>query len=112
MYRGIAIKSWIIKELSPFGWTALISRALPELLEYNPRFSAYYVNKHTKWSQMEVDIIQYYLTKLHGKQIPTDFLFDNLELPVDYFELVGFNFMDVSNKLGSLKKAVLKFFSA
>jgi hypothetical protein len=110
MYRALAIKNWIISEISPFGWSTVIMRSLPELLEFNPRFSAYYVGKNTKWSQTEVDIIQYYLTALFKKNIPMDFLYDNLEMPVDYMELVGLNFLKTSGTFSSFKNMLSNFF--
>jgi hypothetical protein len=111
MYRAIAIKNWIISEISPFGWSTVVMRALPELLEYNPRFSAYYVGKNTKWSQMEVEIIQYYLTALFNRKIPMEFLYDNLELPVDYMDLVGLNFFKTSGVFSSFKSSLSKLFN-
>lgn len=110
MYRALPIKNWIISEVSPFGWSTVIMRALPELLETNSRFSAYYVGKGTKWSQIEVDIIQYYLKKIFNKSIPIDYLCDNVELPMDFGNLPALNFFTSDGFMSTVQRSFHKIF--
>jgi hypothetical protein len=111
-YRAIFIKNWIVAEYSPLGWSKVITTALPELLEYNHRFSAYYVNQNTMWNQTEVDIIQYYLKTLYGQKIPSNQLIDNSEMELDYASLLSFdiNFFDSGKTWNSIKQVFTRFF--
>lgn len=109
-YKALWIKNWIIREVSPFGWATLITRAMPELLEFNQRFSAYYINERTTWSQTEVDIVNWYLKKMYKIELPVDELIDNGFMEVNYMELVGISFFDTDGRWKDIGKKILGFF--
>ncbi len=73
-YRAQTLKTYISMEISPLGWATLITRALPELLEHNSRFSAYHITKRTLWSETEIDIINWYFNKMYQKEMPAHLL--------------------------------------
>lgn len=95
-YNAFEIKMWIIGQITPMGWSVLITRALPELLEVNGNFSAYYVDKNTRWTQQEINIINWYMLRMYQLTLPKDIVIDNAELEINYFELVGFNIYAVT----------------
>jgi hypothetical protein len=111
VYFALPIKNYLIKELSPLGWATLISRCLPELLETNPRFSASRINKNTKFSEIEIKIIQHYLRKMYDKRIPTDYLYDHAEIDTNYWDLVGLNFLSSTNYFHKIKNKILNLFT-
>lgn len=96
-YSALTIKNWIIEEMSPVIWVTLITRAMPELLENNPHFSAYYITKKTRWKEIEVDIIQYYMIRMYDKPIPAELLAENSSLALSYMDLVGISFFSTKN---------------
>lgn len=96
-YSALTIKNWIIEEMSPVVWVTLITRAMPELLENNPHFSAYYITKRTRWKEIEVDIIQYYMIRMYDKPIPAELLAENSSLALSYMDLVGISFFSTEN---------------
>ncbi len=99
-----------MNEISPLGWVTLITRAMPELLENNHRFSASRISKNTSWSQTEIDIINWYMKKIFQKEIPIDILCDNGFLEVSYLELVGLSFLDSNQGLKSIGGRIRQFF--
>lgn len=109
-YNALAIKNWIIKTISPMGWSLLISRALPELLEVNQYFSASYIGKNTKWNEDELRVIKWYLKRIYNTEIPDEILWENGQLQVDYLELLSFDFFRETNALNSIKKSIVNFF--
>lgn len=109
-YNALAIKNWIISAVSPMGWSVLISRALPELLEVNPHFSASYVGKNTRWDETEVYVIQWYLRKMYGMEIPEEILWQNGHLKADYFEMLSFDFFKNTRTAFNFKKTLLSIF--
>lgn len=96
-YSALVIKNWVVTEISPMAWVAVISRALPELLESNPNFSAYYITKKTKWKEIEVEILQFYLLRMYNKFIPSDLLVENSSAGLNYLDLVGISFFSSKN---------------
>lgn len=77
-------------EITPMGWASLITRAMPELMEHNNKFSAYYINERTSWSEMEVDIINWYLRKMYRMELPLEVLTNNVYLRINmmhHFEI-------------------------
>ena len=94
-------------EVSPMGWASLITRAMPELLEHNHRFSAYYVNERTTWSEMEVDIINWYLRKMYKMELPSEVLTNNVHLSVGFLSMATRAFFDAGRRW---QKNVDKFF--
>ena len=91
-YNAFMIKGWLIKTISPIGWTTLITRAMPELMEVNPRFSAYYVGKNTKWGSDEIFVIRWYLLKLHKIDLPEQILDDAASVEFDLWSVDNFSF--------------------
>ena len=98
MYNALIIKAWLIKTIAPIGWSTLIARALPELLEVNPRFSAYYVGKNTKWGADEVFILRWYLLNLYKKDLPENLLDKATSVKVNLCGLGDFSFLDGANR--------------
>lgn len=92
------------------GWASLITRAMPELLEHNHKFSAYYVNERTFWSEMEVDIINWYLRKMYQMELPADVLSTNVELRINYLNMLGLSFFETSKKWKRSASRLLSFF--
>lgn len=107
-YNAIMIKQWIISQISPMGWSMVVSRSLPELTEVNPSFSASHITRRTKWSDQELDILQYYLRALFQVQIPEDVLVENGQFEHEFIELFSVNFFDHGRKsLFSMAKSIL-----
>lgn len=107
-YKALAIKNWIINNLSPQAWSIIISRALPELLEINPNFSAYFVGMHTEWGEQEVKVIRWYLRKFFATDLPEDLLSENGGLDVNYMHLVSFDFFkNPRQSILNIKKSLL-----
>ncbi len=73
-YNAYQIKIKLSEEITPLGWTSLISMALPELLDYNTNFSAYRISKMTMWGDSEIEIIKWYFEKIYGKKMPSHIL--------------------------------------
>lgn len=94
-FRAYSIKSWIMLEISPMGWASLITRAMPELMEHNHKFSAYYVSERTSWTEMEVDIINWHLRKMYEKELPTEVLTENVFLRIDLLEKIHNTFLTI-----------------
>lgn len=92
------IKQWIISQISPMGWSIVVTRGLPELLEVNPSFSATSISKRTRWTESELAIIQYYLKALFQIQIPDEVLVENGQFDTDFIEIFSMNFFDNSRK--------------
>lgn len=109
-YKALLIKNWIINEISPLGWVTLVTRAMPELLENNHRFSASRISENTSWTQTEIDILNWYLKKIFQKQIPFEILASNGFLEVNYLELVGFSFFDSGQSFKSIGNKIRQFF--
>lgn len=97
-FKANAIKMWIMMEISPMGWASLITRALPELLEHNHKFSAYYINERTAWSEMEIDIINWYLKKMYTMELPSEVLISNVYLKINYLDSIRYSFLETSKK--------------
>lgn len=98
-------------EITPMGWASLITRAMPELLEHNQKFSAYYIHERTSWSEMEVDIINWYLRKMYRMELPLEVLTSNVYLRVSLFDHFGIslieaivNFKEKISRLGNSMK--------
>ncbi|MEP1032551.1 hypothetical protein [Ekhidna sp.] len=109
-FRAYAIKTWIMMEISPMGWASLITRAMPELLEHNNKFSAYYISERTSWSEMEVDIINWYLRKMYKMELPSEVLTSNVYLKINYMESMGYSFFETSKKWKRSAFKLLSFF--
>ncbi len=77
-YKAYQLKIELSQEITPLGWTSLISMALPELYDSNTYFSAYRINKMTLWGDSEIEIIQWYFEKIYNKKIPA-FILKNSE---------------------------------
>lgn len=92
--NALPIKRWIISHVSPFGWANMITEALPELLECNPHFSAFYINESTKWSASELEIISWYLAKSFDLEIPDSLLDEDSHSPLVMEEPRGISYLD------------------
>ncbi|MEP1033366.1 hypothetical protein [Ekhidna sp.] len=97
-YNAFLIKGWLIQTISPIGWSTLVARAMPELLEVNPRFSAFYVGKNTKWGSDEIFVLRWYLLKLYKLDMPEKVLDDATSVQVNLWELEGFSFLEGAQK--------------
>ena len=109
-FKAYAIKTWIMMEISPMGWASLITRAMPELLEHNHRFSAYYINERTSWTEMEVDIINWYLRKMYKMELPPEVLTSNVKLRINYLDSIGYSFFETSRKWKQNAHQLFSFF--
>ena len=76
-YRALAVKEWIIQELTAYGWITLLVRSMPKLLSYNPYFSAYFISESAIWTNREIDILNNYMVKLFGRKISEELLHNN-----------------------------------
>ncbi len=108
-FKASAIKTYIMMEITPMGWATVITRAMPELLEHNHKFSAYYINERTSWSEMEVDIINWYLRKMYRMELPIEVLTNNIYLRINLLDHFGVSLLEISLKL---KKNLRKIRSA
>lgn len=110
-YKALPIKNWIIHTLSPADWSLLIARAIPELLEINPHFSAYYVSGTTEWSEEEVAVLRWYLRRLYAIDLPEELLLAHGGLAVEYLQLISFDFFkSTRNGLAILKNSIFNIF--
>jgi len=89
MHSALVIKNWVCNNTSPFIWSSVISRALPEMLEINPQFSAMNINKKTKWCKNETEIIRYHLQTMYEINIPTEVLYENANVEYETFNFFG-----------------------
>ncbi|WP_258103253.1 hypothetical protein [Marinoscillum sp. MHG1-6] len=110
-YRALPIKNWVISKVSPIGWSMVIARSMPEILEYNPEFSAYYINKRTKWSETELKVVRIYLKKMYNMHIPEEVINPGANLPVDYMDLVRIDFLKTSRLADSLKARIKSIYN-
>ncbi|MEQ8474029.1 MAG: hypothetical protein RIC35_22725 [Marinoscillum sp.] len=109
-YNALIIKSWIIKQISPMGWSMIVARSLPELLEVNPYFSAFMINKRTKWNDEELQIIQWYLKKMFDVRIPDDLLIENGTLIANFLNVGSINFLTGNTiTFHRIKNSILNF---
>lgn len=95
-------------EISPMGWASLITRAMPELMEHNRKFSAYYVNERTSWTEMEVDIINWHLRKMYEKELPTEVLTENVFLSIDFLEKIHGTLGKIQKKFEDILQHLFK----
>jgi len=96
VHSALSIKNWVCSTTSPFIWSSVISKALPEMLEVNPTFSAMNINKKTKWGKHEAEIIKYYLQTMYEITIPTEVLYENADIDYksyDFFSTVNDTFI-------------------
>ena len=105
-YNAFLIKGWLIQTISPIGWTTLITRAMPELLEVNPRFSAYYVGKNTKWGADEIFVLRWYLLKLHKMDMPETILDDAASVELDFWGVENFSFLKAPKTISKFQEQV------
>lgn len=109
-FKAYSIKMWIMTEISPMGWASLITRAMPELMEHNNRFSAYYITERTSWSEMEVDIINWYLRKMYKMELPSEILMSNVYLSISYVDALGYSLFEARKKWKRNLSKVLRSF--
>ena len=105
----MAIKNWIINQVTPMGWSMMISRALPELLEVNPDFSLIRINRSTYWDEDEVVVIQEYLNRIYGLRIPSQVLQDVEELS-DRAQLLESNYFSFNTLVSDMRDRTKRFF--
>ncbi len=111
-YNALVIKGWLIENISPLGWSTLVSRALPELLEVNSRFSAYFVNKNTKWGEEEILVIRWYLMKMFDKDFPDEILDKAVDVHVKYWNINSINFFnDSATNMKTVISRIKSFFN-
>ena len=97
-YSAVEVKSWIITNISPIGWSMLVSRALPELLEVNARFSPSQVGKKTRWGSDEIYILRWYMLRMYNIDFPENFLDNASTVEAGYWDWNSFSFFDGSSK--------------
>ncbi len=111
-YNALLIKGWLIQTISPIGWSTLVARAMPELLEVNPRFSAYYVGKNTKWGADEIFVLRWYLLRMYKMDVPENILDDATSVDMNFWESSDFSFLQGTRKtLDTFKDQLKNFFN-
>lgn len=111
-YNAFQIKGWLIQTISPIGWSTLVTRAMPELLEVNPRFSAYYIGKNTKWGEDEIYVLRWYLLTLYKIDMPEEILDNATSVEISFWSSSSFSFFEDSKKnLGTFKTQLKKLFN-
>lgn len=111
-YNALEIKCWLIQNISPMGWSTLIARAMPELLEVNPRFSAYYVGKKTKWGADEIFVLRWYLLRMHKMDLPEQILDDATTVEMNLWKMENLSFFEgTSGYFKNLKSQFKNLFS-
>ncbi len=108
-YNAMVVKNWIINKITPMGWSMMISRALPELLEVNPSFSLIRIGKSTYWSENEIMVIQEYLDRIFGLYLPDELLKETEELD-DLIKLESSNFFSFGEALSDFSSKTRRFF--
>ncbi|WP_436515951.1 hypothetical protein [Ekhidna sp. To15] len=93
-YNALLIKGWLIQTISPIGWSTLVARAMPELLEVNPKFSAYYIGKSTKWGADEMFVLRWYLLRMYKMDMPEQVLDEATSVNTKLWDLGSFSFME------------------
>ncbi len=110
-YNAFVIKGWMIQAISPIGWSSLVARALPELLEVNPKFSAYYVGKNTKWGSDEIFVLRWYLLRMYKMDMPEQILDDATTVNMNLLDLGAFSFLDgAQSNIKSFRYQLKKLF--
>lgn len=94
------------------GWSMVITRAMPEIMEHNPDFSAFYINKRTVWDATEMKIVSIYLKKMYHLEVPREEFRTDLQLPNPYLDLVGMNFFQGKRAGTSLFKNIRSIFKS
>lgn len=111
-YNAFLIKGWLIQTISPIGWSTLVARAMPELLEVNPRFSAYYVGKNTKWGADEIYVLRWYLLNLYKIDLPEQVLDNASTVKMELWNNGSFSFFEGTKRsLGNLKTQFKNLFN-